>query len=74
MENVTLNIEDIFEEIKEVAFAEGAFSRDEWTDIVDDILDSKRDSGEIHDDVDWEEIRAALVERFDQFENDIPVA
>lgn len=72
MENITLNLEDIYEEIKERAFAEGAFAREQWRDLVDEILDAKRDFGETHDDVDWEEMREALVVRYDEFAEEVP--
>jgi hypothetical protein len=72
MENITLSIEEVYEDIKERAFAEGAFSREQWRDLVDEILDAKRDFGETHDDVDWEEMREALVVRYEEFAEEIP--
>jgi hypothetical protein len=72
MENITLNLEDVYEEIKERAFADGAFSREEWRDLVDEVLDAKREFGETHDDVDWDEMREALIARFDEFQEEIP--
>ncbi len=72
MENLTLNLEDLYVQIKERAFADGAFAREEWDDIVDEILDSKREFEEISDDVDWEEIREALRARYEEFETEIP--
>lgn len=72
MENLTLNLEELYVQIKERAFADGAFTREEWDDIVDEILDSKREFEEISDDVDWEEIREALRSRYEEFETEIP--
>ncbi len=72
MENLTLNLEELYEQVKDRAFTEGAFAREEWDDIVDDLLDSKREFEEISDDVDWEEIREALRAKYDDFEADIP--
>lgn len=72
MENLTLNLEELYVQIKERAFADGAFTREEWDDIVDEILDSKREFEEISDDVDWEEIREALRARYEEFESEIP--
>ena len=74
MENITIDLPGLFEEIKERAFTDGAFTREEWIGIVDDVLDSKREFGETHDDVDWEEMREALRARFDEFEAEIPTA
>lgn len=72
MENLTLNLEELYEQVKDRAFTEGAFAREEWDDIVDDLLDSKREFEEISDDVDWEEIREVLRAKYDDFEADIP--
>ena len=66
------SLEDLYEEIKERAFAEGAFSRDEWNDIVEDILNTKREFEEMHDDVDWTEIQEALIARYDDFQVETP--
>lgn len=72
MENLTLNLEELYEQIKERAFTEGAFTREEWDGLVEDILDSKREFEEIHDDVDWTEVKEALKSRYDEFETEIP--
>ncbi|MEY4723104.1 MAG: hypothetical protein RLZZ324_617 [Candidatus Parcubacteria bacterium] len=74
MENITLNIVELYEEIKEQAFSEGAFTREEWSGIVDEVIEAKRELGEIHDDVDIDEMREALRARWDDFEGEIPVA
>lgn len=72
MENLTLNLEDLYEQIKERAFTEGAFSREEWDSLIEDVLDSKREFEEISDDVDWTEVKEALKARYDEFEAEIP--
>jgi len=74
MENITIDLPAMFEEIKERAFAEGAFTHEEWSAIVDEVLDAKQAVGESHDDVDWEEMRDALRARYDEFESEVPVA
>lgn len=74
MENLTLNLQELFEEIKERAFADGAYAREEWGDIVDEVIEEKREVQEIHDDVDLTEMREALKARFDEFEAEIPTA
>lgn len=71
MEQPTIDITEIYEEIKERAFDEGAFSEEEWEDIVDQILEEKREWSDA-DDVNWEEIREALVARFEDFAAEIP--
>jgi len=74
MENLSFNLEELYEEIKERAFTEGAFSREEWDDLVGEILDSKREFEEMHEDLDWTEIREALQARYDDFATEIPEA
>ena len=67
MENIAFNLEELFSEISERATSEGALSREEWNDIVDAVLDEKREFGEIHDDDDWEQMTDALKSRFSDF-------
>lgn len=72
MENLTININELYDVIKERAFDEGAFSREEWDDLVDEILEEKREWQEVDDDADWGEIREALQARYDDFAAEIP--
>ena len=51
MENLTLNLEELYEQIKERAFTEGAFTREEWDDVCDELLDSKREFEEKLDEL-----------------------
>lgn len=74
MENLAFNLEELYEEIKERAFGDGAFSREEWDGLVEEILEDKREVQEMHDDVDWEEMKEALRARFSDFEIEIPEA
>ena len=67
MDNLTLSIEDFYEEAKERAMGDGAFSREEWHDVIDEVLDGKRELMEIDDDDDWQYIIEALRARFDDF-------
>jgi len=70
MENLELNLEELFEEVKERAMEEGALSRDQWDDMVEAVLDGKREFNEIHDDESWGEIQESLKARFDEFMNE----
>jgi len=74
MDYLTLNLEELFEEVKGRATDEGAVSKEEWDDIVDDVLDSKREFGEMHDDEDQVQIREALKMRFEEFETEVQEA
>ncbi|MFC1638934.1 hypothetical protein ACFL26_01535 [Patescibacteria group bacterium] len=71
MDNLTLSIEDLYEEVKEKAFAEGAFSREEWHDTIEETLESKRDAMAIDDDDDWQYIIESLQNRYEEFREGI---
>ncbi len=72
MENLTLNLDELYEQAKERATQQGAFTQEEWDGVVDEMLDSKREFEEINDDVDWAEIKEALQARFEEFETEMP--
>jgi predicted nuclease with TOPRIM domain len=67
MENLTFDIEDVYNELKERAEAEGAYAREEWDDLVDEVLDGKREFNELDDDAEWQEIAENLKFRYDEF-------
>jgi hypothetical protein len=71
MDNLTLSIEDLYEETKEKAFGEGAFSREEWHDTIEEVLDGKREMMEIDDDDDWQYIIESLQSRYGEFSKDV---
>lgn len=72
MENLTIDLEELYQEVKERAFAEGAFGREEWRDLVEVVLDEKREFDEMHDDTEWVETQEALEMRFSDFQLEIP--
>lgn len=74
MDYLTLNLEELFEEVKTRATDEGAFSKEEWDSIVDDVLEAKHEFGEMHDDEDQSQIREALKTRFEEFEGEVQEA
>ena len=67
MENLAVNLEELFNEIKDRAMEEGALGRGEWDDMVDEVLEDKRQFSELHDDESWGEIRESLQARYDDF-------
>lgn len=71
MDNLTLSIEDLYEETKDRAFSVGAFSREEWFDTIEEVLDGKRELMEIDDDDDWQYIIESLQSRYDDFSKDV---
>jgi Zn-finger domain-containing protein len=73
MDNLTLSIEDLYEEVKSHAMSEGAFSREEWHDSIEEVLDGKRETMEIDDDDDWQYITESLQSRYETFSKDVAV-
>jgi hypothetical protein len=71
MENLSLDLEELYQEVKERAQGEGAYSREEWDDICEEVLDSKREFTEIHDDDDWAQLREALQAKHSDFESQV---
>ena len=72
MEDIELNLEELYFEIRESAEAQGALTRGEWDDLIDEALEDRRERGELHDDDDWESIREALRNRYEEFEEAVP--
>jgi hypothetical protein len=71
MDNITLSIEDLFEEVSGRALAEGAFSRDEWNDTVEEVLEEKRGIDEMDDDDSIQYILESLRSRYDDFSQNL---
>ena len=71
MENLELNLEELFGEIKERALAEGAYSQEEWNDLVDEALEDKRAVEEMHDDEAAAEIGESLKSRYEDFRSEV---
>jgi len=67
MENLAVNLEELFNEVKDRAMEEGALGRDEWNDLVEEIMEDKRQFSELHDDESWTEISESLKARYDEF-------
>ncbi len=72
MDNLAFSLEDLYVEVKERALSEGALSREEWDDLVETVLDEKREFEEINDDDDWGEMRESLQARYDDFRSEVP--
>lgn len=71
MENLALDLEELFGEISERARDAGTMTREEWDDVVDEVLEEKREVGEMHDDDDWQQMVDALKSRFNDFEVEV---
>jgi hypothetical protein len=71
MQQLAFSIEDLYNDVKERAFSEGAFSREEWEDITEEVLAERLGVQEMHDDEDTGEIKEALLARFTDFTEEL---
>jgi len=67
MDNLAFDLEELFVEAKEKATAEGAFEREQWDQIIEELLEDKRQFQEMDDDEDLVSIKESLQARFDDF-------
>jgi hypothetical protein len=67
MEIFDYDLDDVYQDVKEKALAEGAFSHEAWKSMVDAVLADRNEFGEIHDE-DLQEIKELLIGRFADFE------
>lgn len=64
MDNIVFDLNGVFNEIITRLQEEGAYDRDAYYDMVDEILDEKLDTGFLTDDDDIEEMREVLKRRW----------
>lgn len=64
MDNLTFDLNGVFNEIVTRMEEEGAFDRDAFYDLVEEVLEEKRESGVITDDDDIEEMVEVLKRRW----------
>lgn len=74
MENLTFDIDELYGAAKERALAEGAFTHEEWSDVVDAVIQDREDVGEVHDDEELSAVKEQLKARFEEFKEEIPEA
>jgi hypothetical protein len=72
MENLTFDAEELYQEVKARALDEGAFTHEEWSGLVDDVLYGHEEFGEVHDDEELSAVKETLKSRFEEFKSDIP--
>lgn len=68
MENVTFDLNGVFNEIITRMEEEGAYNRDAYYDLVEEILEEKREVGVLTDDDDIEEMEDVLKKRWPEAE------
>jgi len=71
IEGMSFDPQSLFEEIKRRAKEQGVSTRDEWDDLVPQVMDEKRDFAEIHDDDDWTGIVEELKARFEEYADEL---
>jgi len=67
MENLSFTAEELFDEAAERARAEGATTEAEWRDVVEALLDDKREFMEIDDDEDVAQLIEELAQRYGDY-------
>lgn len=72
IENLAHNREEIFNEVKERAREEGAYSKEAWDDLVEEVIEEHRSVGEMHDDEDLMRLKDEVQERFGEFSQENP--
>lgn len=60
-------LEDLYADAVEAARAQGVTTQEGWNDIVEEVLDDRREFQEIHDDDDTDEMREALQGRWPDY-------
>lgn len=63
----TLNRDELFRELVELAKAEGVASQEGWNELVDEVLDSHLDIGELDKDQDLEGMKVQLNGMWEQY-------
>ncbi len=63
----TLNRAELFQELSELAREEGIASKEMWDDLVEEVVESHEDLGELNDDQDLEGMKTALKEAWTEY-------
>jgi hypothetical protein len=65
----TLNRGELFNEISELARAQGTASKDMWAQLVDEVLDSHLSDAELDPDGDLVGLKTALTDMWEVYES-----
>ncbi len=74
MENLTFDLEELYQAVKERALAEGAYTHEEWSDVIDMTIQDREEFAEVHDDEELSAVKEQLKERYAEFKKEIPEA
>ena len=70
IQNQMLNEEQFFNQIKNRARGEGIASREEWDDIVEEMINERLNVGEFDKNEDLEGLKEALKTRHEEYEGE----
>ena len=70
MEQTPIALEELFEELKDRAFTDCAFSREEWDDLIIALVQEKRAHITMTDDA-WTALSEALRVRYEEFQGEL---
>ncbi|KPJ86157.1 hypothetical protein AMJ57_00080 [Parcubacteria bacterium SG8_24] len=71
MEIVGHDAGELYEELKGRAFEAGAFSREAWNELAEQLLEEKREDQEMDDDDPWKGLLEQLQDRYGDFAREI---
>lgn len=71
MKNLAFDLEELYQAAKERALAEGAYSPEEWSDVIDMTLQDREEFGEVHDDEELSAVKEQLKARFTDFRGEV---
>ncbi|MBI2984211.1 MAG: hypothetical protein HYY50_01125 [Candidatus Kerfeldbacteria bacterium] len=66
MQNLTFDLNEVFHEIINRMQEEGAFEQQAYFDLVEEVLEEKREAGELDDDANIEELEDKLRHRWSE--------
>ena len=66
----TLNQGELYTEIAELARVEGIANQVEWNELVDEVLESHEDLGELNDDQALAQLKEALKLSYSQYQRE----
>lgn len=66
MENLTFDLSEVFKEVMSRQQTEGALSKEQFLDLVDEVLEEKREEGLLDDDYEIQAARAELESRWEE--------
>jgi hypothetical protein len=74
MENLTFDLDELYQAVKERALSEGAYGPEEWSDVIDMTLQDREEFGEVHDDEELSAVKEQLKTRYEEFKHEHPGA